>query len=233
MAVQEFTRQQKGLKTRHFTRKGVGAADGISAKQARFVAEYKKDHNATHAAIRAGYSEKTAGQQGFNLTRMPMVAEAIRVSEARTLAKIEVSVEKIRTELARVAFEELTDDHPPGRHAVKVRALELLGKDAGMFIERIEVTPSNMSDAERLRRREALETAVRARMLAQGTTIQAPQTPQDRKVSAGPSQVPPPPPGIVPRPPQRVARPSAQGPASCQTVDALPVKTSQATLGSS
>ena len=43
----------------------------LTAKQQKFVAEYLKDLNATQAAIRAGYSEKTAKEVGCqNLTKL-------------------------------------------------------------------------------------------------------------------------------------------------------------------
>lgn len=49
----------------------------LTAKQQRFVEEYPKDWNATQAAIRAGYSEKTAGVIGRENLQKPLIAEAI------------------------------------------------------------------------------------------------------------------------------------------------------------
>ena len=51
----------------------------LTAKQERFVAEYLIDLNATQAAIRAGYSEKTADQYGHQLLKKTSVAAAIAV----------------------------------------------------------------------------------------------------------------------------------------------------------
>ena len=50
---------------------------GLTAKQARFTEEYLVDLNATQAAKRAGYSEKTAGSQGQRLLKNVEVAAAI------------------------------------------------------------------------------------------------------------------------------------------------------------
>lgn len=50
----------------------------LTAKQERFVNEYIKDLNATQAAIRAGYSKKTAGVQGSTLLKNPNVSEEIK-----------------------------------------------------------------------------------------------------------------------------------------------------------
>ncbi len=47
----------------------------LNDKQRRFVGEYLIDLNATQAAIRAGYSEKTAGQQAFDLLKKPEIQE--------------------------------------------------------------------------------------------------------------------------------------------------------------
>lgn len=50
----------------------------LTAKQERFINEYIKDLNATQAAIRAGYSQKTAGVQGSTLLKNPNVSEEIK-----------------------------------------------------------------------------------------------------------------------------------------------------------
>ena len=49
----------------------------LRAKQARFVGEYLCDLNATQAAVRAGYSQKTAAVQGSRLLTNVKVAAAI------------------------------------------------------------------------------------------------------------------------------------------------------------
>lgn len=55
----------------------------MNPKQARFVAEYLKDSNATQAAIRAGYSKGSAQVTGSRLLSNAMVAEAIQKRAAR------------------------------------------------------------------------------------------------------------------------------------------------------
>ena len=51
--------------------------DGLTAQQRSFVAEYLKDNNATQAAIRAGYSKKTAYSIGQRLLKKVEIAQAI------------------------------------------------------------------------------------------------------------------------------------------------------------
>ncbi len=63
----------------------------MTPKQKRFVAEYLIDHNATQAAIRAGYSERTAQQIGAENLLKPVIAAAVAEGEARIADKAEVT----------------------------------------------------------------------------------------------------------------------------------------------
>lgn len=49
----------------------------LNDKQKRFCEEYSIDGNATQAAIRAGYSPKTAGSIGFNLLKKAEINEML------------------------------------------------------------------------------------------------------------------------------------------------------------
>ena len=64
----------------------------MNARQQRFVTEYLVDLNATQAAIRAGYSPKTAQQQGSRLLTNVVVKQAIAAQHARQLKADGVSV---------------------------------------------------------------------------------------------------------------------------------------------
>ena len=76
----------------------------LNPKQTKFVLEYLKDLNATQAAIRAGYSVRTAGSQAHDLLKKPEIADAIGAKHNRSLAKLDISVERILQERARLAF---------------------------------------------------------------------------------------------------------------------------------
>ena len=54
----------------------------LTDRQQRFVAEYLIDLNATQAAIRAGYSKKTADRIGPELLGKTCVSEAIQAAKA-------------------------------------------------------------------------------------------------------------------------------------------------------
>lgn len=77
----------------------------VSAKYRRFVAEYMIDQNATQAAIRAGYSKKTADVQGPRLLGIVWIREAID----KMLKKHEISAERIIAELAKLATSDVRD----------------------------------------------------------------------------------------------------------------------------
>lgn len=76
----------------------------LTEKQARFVAEYLVDLNATEAAKRCGYSAKTARQQGSKLLSIPAINSAIAAGKARQLEKAELSAARVLEELRRIAF---------------------------------------------------------------------------------------------------------------------------------
>uniref|UniRef100_UPI00298C4AC2 terminase small subunit n=1 Tax=Enterobacter hormaechei TaxID=158836 RepID=UPI00298C4AC2 len=61
--------------------------DGLTAQQRLFVAEYLKDGNATQAAIRAGYSKKSAEQIGYQLLQKTSVAQAIAQQQKASIAR--------------------------------------------------------------------------------------------------------------------------------------------------
>ena len=70
----------------------------------RFVAQYLVTLDATQAARRAGYSQKTAGQLGYQLLHIPSVASEIAKGTARHLEKAELSAGRVLEELRRLAF---------------------------------------------------------------------------------------------------------------------------------
>ena len=69
-----------------------------------FAREYLKDFNATQAAVRAGYSAKTAGSQGHRLLKSPTVREAVETANAGAVKEGEISVERVVEKLAIIAF---------------------------------------------------------------------------------------------------------------------------------
>jgi len=81
----------------------------MTNRQKIFVKEYLVDLNATQAAIRAGYSEKTAEQIGCRLLRNVKVAEAIQKGVEKKENSAEITAEKVLTELAKIGFANMAD----------------------------------------------------------------------------------------------------------------------------
>jgi len=98
----------------------------LNNRQRAFVEAYSLNQNATQAAISAGYSPKSARQQGTLLRTYPAVIEALRARRSTALAKLEVTEDMVLRELAAVAFSNLDDfvewDESAGSLVVKPSA---------------------------------------------------------------------------------------------------------------
>ncbi|MGP8155020.1 MAG: terminase small subunit, partial [Smithella sp.] len=81
----------------------------IKPKQLRFVKEYCIDLNGTRAAIRAGYSKKSAETQAWNLLKMPYIRKAVAQEQAMIAKRIEISQDRVAQEMALVAFADMAD----------------------------------------------------------------------------------------------------------------------------
>lgn len=77
---------------------------GKKSRQDVFVEEYLIDLNATQAAIRAGYSPKTANEQGSRLLANVSIQNKIGKAMAERSKRTGVNQDRVIQELARVAF---------------------------------------------------------------------------------------------------------------------------------
>jgi phage terminase small subunit len=82
----------------------VSVAAKLTPKQRRFVNEYLIDLNATQAAIRAGYSKKTAQQIGAENLSKPVIQAEIQKRQVKLQNKLEITQERVLQELAAIAF---------------------------------------------------------------------------------------------------------------------------------
>jgi len=126
----------------------------LTAKQERFVAEYLIDLNATQAAVRAGYSEKTARQVGAENLSKPDISAAIAEAQAKRSERTEITQDYVlssiaetmeRCKQARAVLDRkgqpVLVGTPTGGLAPAyafdagnvLRGAELLGKHLGMF----------------------------------------------------------------------------------------------------
>lgn len=79
----------------------------LTARQAMFVQEYLVSLNATQAAIRAGYSEKTARAIGSENLKKPAIAAEIAQGQARRRERLEEGADLTIHALAQIAFSSL------------------------------------------------------------------------------------------------------------------------------
>ena len=76
----------------------------LTEQQQKFCDEYLIDLNATQAAIRAGYSAKTAAEQGSRLLRIVKVRNQIDKLMAERSKRTGVNQDRVIRELAKIAF---------------------------------------------------------------------------------------------------------------------------------
>lgn len=79
----------------------------LTPKQQSFVDEYLIDLNATQAAIRAGYSAKTAQEQSSRLLSNVMIQGAVAEAKAARAERVEVQQDDVLRELMRLGFSDL------------------------------------------------------------------------------------------------------------------------------
>lgn len=129
----------------------------LTEKQKLFIDEYLIDLNATQAAIRAGYSKKTAFTIGAENLKKPLIKQIIdeRMAEkkSRLIAQQDEVLEyltgvmrgEVKEETLRNSgdFEQEVIEVKPGVTA-RNKAAELLGKRYGTFVDRVEQTNNNI-----------------------------------------------------------------------------------------
>lgn len=80
---------------------------GIAPKVQAFINEYMVDHNGKQAAIRAGYSPKTAEVQASRLLRNAKVRAAVDEAETKQAERLELKSDGVLTELKKLAFSDI------------------------------------------------------------------------------------------------------------------------------
>lgn len=127
----------------------------LTAKQQRFCDEYLIDLNATQAAIRAGYSKKTANRIGTeNLSKLVIreyienrmaEKEAALIANQDEVLKYLTSVLRGQSKSTEIVIEGLGDGSTKARKMEKepsekdkLKAADLLGKRYGLYTEKVE-----------------------------------------------------------------------------------------------
>lgn len=104
----------------------------LTLKQERFCVEYAASGNATQAAIKAGYSPKTAYSIGQENLKKPEIIARIHELQARDKKMRIMSVDERQAKLTAIA-ENSEDEN------AAIRAIETLNKMDGLYIQKHEV----------------------------------------------------------------------------------------------
>ena len=103
-------------------------------KQKNFCREYLKDFNAKQAALRCGYSSKMAKYQAYKILQMPNVRLFLKSLKSEHIEKAQLTFEAVINEIQLIAF--AIADGEFIKTADKLKALELLGRNLGMFSDK-------------------------------------------------------------------------------------------------
>lgn len=82
---------------------------GLTEKQKRFVQEYLKDLNATQAAIRAGYSERTASAVGYENLRKPQIEKALAEAMQQRCERTKIDADYVLKRLVEIDQMDIAD----------------------------------------------------------------------------------------------------------------------------
>lgn len=128
----------------------------LTAKQKRFCDEYLVDLNATQAAIRAGYSRKTAYSIGVENLKKPEIKKYIEqrmaekekdlIADQDEVLKYLTSVLRGESRSTEIVIEGIGDGMSEARtikkepsEKDKLKAAELLGKRYGLYTDKVDI----------------------------------------------------------------------------------------------
>ena len=137
-----------------YAMKGV-LLDGMTAKQKRFCDEYLIDLNATQAAIRSGYSEKTAYRTGADNLKKPQIREYIDQRMAEKESELIADQDEVLKYLTAVMRGNSTSEEivvegtgngcsearmmeKAPSEKDRLKAAELIGKRYSLFTDKVE-----------------------------------------------------------------------------------------------
>lgn len=120
----------------------------LTAKQLAFVREFPIDCNGTQAAIRAGYSPKTANEQAAQLLAKLSIREAIDGQIRARAERLKIDADWVVVNLRNVYLEALA----AGDYSAATRCLENLAKHVGLFAAHNSQKLQHM-DADELKKR--------------------------------------------------------------------------------
>ena len=123
----------------------------MSPKAERFVTEYLIDLNGTKAAIRAGYSERSAYSTAERLLRNAEVCAVVKAAQSKVAANNGMTVDAHLLALKEIRDAAIAE----GKYSAAATAEVARGKVAGFYVEQVRVEDVTDRAAQMRQRREA------------------------------------------------------------------------------
>ena len=126
----------------------------LNRRQALFVAEYLKDLNASAAARRAGYREKSAFRCGVENMQKPAITDAIAAAMQERSERVQITADKVLTDIEEIKADAMRQASDKDgnlsmvNHAAALKACELQGRHLQMFVDRVAMTIEQVPDEE-------------------------------------------------------------------------------------
>ena len=133
----------------------------LTSKQSRFVEEYLIDLNGKQAAVRTGYSAKSAEVQASRLLRNTVVQAALGEAMQARSQRTEVTADRVVAELAKLAFADMRDYWPRPGETIDLHRLD---EDRTAAVEEISISET-VDPAGVLHRRTRLKLHDKKRAL--------------------------------------------------------------------
>ena len=116
------------------------ALSPLTAKQQVFVEEYLVDLNATQAAIRAGYSKKTATEMGYENLTKPHIAAAVASAMQERSARVQLEADDVLRHLKAIALSNICNYLSYGPNGVVLKDSRGLTDGQSAAIEEVAET---------------------------------------------------------------------------------------------
>jgi phage terminase small subunit len=129
--------------------------NGVTNKQAKFCREYIIDRNATKAALRAGYKEDTAREQGCRLLTKRNIEIYISELEQKSINRNEITKDRILREMSFIAFSDIRDYLDDDNQVISIKSLS---KEKAAAVKKVKYTRTEIiTDGEHVGNRVVTE----------------------------------------------------------------------------
>lgn len=153
----------------------------MNKKNQLFVQEYLKDLNATKAAIRAGYSHKTAGQIGDKLLKKAEISQALQSAFQKRSIRTQTTQDRVIEELKAIAFSGMKDVARWNASGVELKDSNEISPEAAASVQVVEETTNQHGGSLKIKQHDKLRALeLLGRHLGMWDSSSAAAQPEDR-----------------------------------------------------